>query len=49
MKIYKNPILNKKHCNGVIAVGNFDGVHLGHQKVISEAKQKARKKKILLG
>ena len=49
MKIYKNPILNKKHCNGVIAVGNFDGVHLGHQKVISEAKQKARKKKIPFG
>ena len=45
MKIYKNPNLKKNHCNGVIAIGNFDGLHLGHQKVIKEAKQKAKKKK----
>ena len=43
MKIYNNPKLNKKHCNGVIAIGNFDGLHLGHQKVVKEAKQKAKK------
>ena len=49
MKIYKNPNLNLKHCNGVIAIGNFDGLHLGHQKVISEAKQKAKKNKIPFG
>ena len=35
--------IKKKHKNGVIAIGNFDGVHLGHQKVINEAKQKAKK------
>ena len=45
MKIYKNPSLDKRHCNGVIAIGNFDGLHLGHQKVISEAKLKAKKNK----
>tara|TARA_A100001015_G_scaffold195901_1_gene218482 strand:- start:339 stop:1247 length:909 start_codon:yes stop_codon:yes gene_type:complete len=49
MKIYKNANLNKKHCNGVIAIGNFDGLHLGHQKVIKEAKQKAKKNKIPFG
>ena len=49
MKIYNNPNLNKKHCNGVIAIGNFDGLHLGHQKVITEAKQKAKKNKIPFG
>ena len=49
MKIYKNPILDQKHCNGVIAIGNFDGLHLGHQKVISEAKRKAKKNKIPFG
>ena len=49
MKIYKSPILDQKHCNGVIAIGNFDGLHLGHQKVISEAKRKAKKNKIPFG
>ena len=49
MKIYNNPNLNKNHCNGVIAIGNFDGLHLGHQKVIKEARQKAKKNKIAFG
>ena len=49
MKIYKNANLNKKHCNGVIAIGNFDGLHLGHQKVIKEAKQKAKNNNIPFG
>ncbi len=49
MKIYNNPNLNKKHCNGIIAIGNFDGLHLGHQKVIKEAKQKAKKNRIPFG
>ena len=49
MKIYKNPSLDRRHCNGVIAIGNFDGLHLGHQKVINEAKRKAKKNKIPFG
>ena len=49
MKIYKNPNLDQKHCNGVIAIGNFDGLHLGHQKVINEAKRKAKNNKIPFG
>jgi riboflavin kinase / FMN adenylyltransferase len=49
MKIYKNANLNKKHLGGVIAIGNFDGIHLGHQKVISEAKKKAKENKIPFG
>ena len=49
MKIYNNPSLDKKHLNGVVAIGNFDGLHLGHQKVISEAKRKAKKNKIPCG
>ena len=49
MKIYKNANLDKKHCKGVIAIGNFDGVHLGHQKVINEAKRKAKKNKLPFG
>ena len=49
MKIYKNPNLNLKHCNGVIAIGNFDGLHLGHRKVINEGKRKAKKNKLPFG
>ena len=49
MKIYNNTNLNRKHHNGVIAVGNFDGLHVGHQKVINEARQKAKKFKLPLG
>ena len=49
MKIYNNANLNRKHLKGVIAIGNFDGLHLGHQKVINEARQKAKKFKLPLG
>ena len=49
MKIYNNSILNNKHLNGVIAIGNFDGLHLGHQKVIKEARKKAKKFKLPFG
>ena len=49
MKIYKNANLNHKHRCGVIAIGNFDGIHLGHQKVINEAKRKAKKNKLPFG
>jgi riboflavin kinase/FMN adenylyltransferase len=49
MKIYNGANLNQKHLNGVIAIGNFDGLHLGHQKVINEARQKAKKFKLPLG
>ena len=49
MKIYNNPNIDNKHRNSVIAIGNFDGLHLGHQKVIQEAKQKAKKNKIPFG
>ena len=49
MKIYNNPNLNKKHIRGVMAIGNFDGLHLGHQKVIKEAKKKANRFKLPFG
>ena len=49
MKIYNNLNLNKIHPGGVIAIGNFDGVHMGHQKVINEAKKKAKKNKLPFG
>ena len=49
MRIYNNANLNRKHRSGVIAIGNFDGIHLGHQKVINEAKKKAKINKLPFG
>ena len=49
MKIYNNANLTTNHCRGVLAIGNFDGIHLGHQKVINEAKNKAKKNKLPFG
>ena len=49
MKIYNNLIIKAKHQNSVVAIGNFDGVHLGHQKVINQARQKAKKNKLPFG
>ena len=49
MKIYNNTNLNLKHKKAVIAVGNFDGLHLGHQKVLKEAKIMAKKLKLPFG
>jgi len=49
MKTYNNLNLKRKHRSGVIAIGNFDGIHLGHQKVINNAKKKAKKNKLPFG
>ena len=49
MKIYKNLAIDKKHRGSVVAIGNFDGIHLGHQKVINQARQKAKKKRLPFG
>tara|TARA_X000001036_G_scaffold326851_1_gene305386 strand:+ start:905 stop:1819 length:915 start_codon:yes stop_codon:yes gene_type:complete len=49
MKIYNNLKINKKHRNSVVAIGNFDGLHLGHQKVINQAKQKGKINKLPVG
>jgi len=49
MKTYSNANLNRKHRRGVLAIGNFDGIHLGHQKVILDAKKKALKNKLPFG
>ena len=49
MKTYSNANLIRKHQKGVLAIGNFDGIHLGHQKVIQDAKKKAIKNKLPFG
>ena len=49
MKIYKNFNIGKKFQNSAIAVGNFDGFHLGHPKVIKKGKQIAKRNKLKFG
>ena len=49
MKVYKNSHISKKFKNNVIAIGNFDGLHLGHQKVIKTGKYIAKKNNLKFG
>ena len=49
MRVYNNFNISKNHKNSVIAIGNFDGIHSGHQKVIMQAKKKAKKNKLPFG
>ena len=49
MKIFKNTSVTKGYKNSVLAIGNFDGVHVGHKKVLNSAYKKARKIKKKFG
>ena len=49
MKILNKFKIKKKFKNSVIAIGNFDGLHLGHQRVIDQARKKAKKNKTSFG
>jgi len=42
MKIFKNTSISDNYKNSVIAIGNFDGVHIGHKKVLNAAFKKAK-------
>ena len=46
LKLYKNFNIKSQHKNSILLIGNFDGLHLGHQKLFSLANK--YKKKYLL-
>ena len=49
MKIYNNFNIGHHFQNSAIAIGNFDGFHLGHQRVIKKGKQIAKKNNLKFG
>ena len=49
MKIFNNLNLPKKYKRATLAIGNFDGVHKGHQKVFEHARNFAKKTKSKFG
>ena len=49
MKILNKFKVKKKFKNSGIAIGNFDGLHLGHRRVIDQARKKAKKNKTSFG
>ena len=49
VKIYKSFSIEKKYHNSIILIGNFDGLHIGHQKLFNIAKKFKIKKKLNIG
>ena len=43
MKIFKNFNIENKFKNSAIGIGNFDGFHLGHQRVLKIGKKNCEK------
>ncbi len=43
MKIFNSFSIPKKYQRSSLAIGNFDGVHKGHQKVFKYAKNMQKK------
>ena len=46
---YKNFKIKKTHQNSILLIGNFDGLHLGHQKLFKLANIYKKKYKLKLG
>ena len=49
IKIYNNFNINLSHQRSIILIGNFDGLHLGHQKLFELAKRYKKKYSLKVG
>ena len=49
VKLYKNFNINKNHKGSILLIGNFDGVHLGHQKLFKLAQSYKKKYNLKIG
>tara|TARA_B100000965_G_scaffold367696_1_gene353838 strand:- start:194 stop:1117 length:924 start_codon:yes stop_codon:yes gene_type:complete len=49
VKLYKNFNIKNVHKKSIILIGNFDGVHLGHQKLFKLAKSYKKKYNLKIG
>jgi len=49
MRVFNNTNIAKKYKGSALAIGNFDGVHSGHQKVFKKTREIAKRKKIKFG
>ena len=49
LKVYKNFNISKKFHKSIILIGNFDGLHIGHQKLFNVAKRYKFKRKLKIG
>ena len=49
LKVYKDFHIPKKFNNSIILIGNFDGLHIGHQKLLNIAKNYKFKKRLKIG
>ncbi len=49
VKLYNNFNINKHHKQSILLIGNFDGVHLGHQKLFKLAQSYKKKYNLKIG
>ncbi len=49
MKIFNGFNISRNYYNSIVLIGNFDGVHLGHQKLFKRARQFKKKYKSKIG